>query len=298
MKRFVLLLSFSVLFFGCNTDSENDLISWIVFNKTDNEVELSLDNTEIFSKNKNNALEANSQNFVPVSMSVSDDPTVKFLNASSFNHLKAVKDYYYLGGSVIRSLTIKPQEKVNFYVSYLGGTEVFATCKILHKVTENGVEKLVDDFITVDVPQYDKDGNPVLDDEGNQVIKQYPKKFTLTVGNAPDGNSSGFDGDKVYSAQKVYEEEQPYYMFYVVANSAVAKHDTSNVEAAKKTDVDFKGFYEKDYIDTSKAINVLAIEAGSKLGDGQYLYEYYGSVRKVETLNSYTEYFMLTAADK
>ena len=295
MKRFVLLLSLSVLFFGCNTDSDNDLISWIVFNKTDSNVELSLDNTEIFSGKK--ALEANSQNFVPVSMSVSDDPTVKFLNASSFNHLKAVKDYYYLGGSVIRSLTIKPQEKVNFYVSYLGGTEVFATCKILHKVTENNVEKLVDDFITVDVPQYDKDGNPVLDDEGNQVIKQYPKKFTLTVGNAPDGNFSGYDGDKVYTAQKAYEEEQPYYMFYVVANSAVAKQDTSNVEAAKRTD-DFKGFYNKDYIDTSKAINVLAIEAGSERKSGQYLTEYYGSVRKVETLNSYTEYFMLTAADK
>ncbi len=295
MKRFALLLSLSVLFFGCNTDSDNDLISWIVFNKTDNKVELSLDNTEIFSGNK--ALEANSQDFVPVNMSVSDDPTVKFLNASSFNHLKAVKDYYYLGGSVIRSLTIKPQEKVNFYVSYFGGTEVFATCKILHKVTENNVEKLVDDFITVDVPQYDKDGNPVLDDEGNQVLKQYPKKFTLTVGNAPDGNFSGYDGDKVYTAQKVYEEEQPYYMFYVVANSAVAKQDTSNVEAAKRDD-NFKGFYEKDYIDTSKAINALAIQAGSERKSGQYLTEYYGAIRKVETLNSYTEYIVLTAADK
>lgn len=271
MKRFAFLLSLSVLFFGCNTDSDNDLISWIVFNKTDNEVELSLDNTEMFSRNKKNALEANSQNFVPVSMSVSDDPTVKFLNASSFNHLKAVKDYYYLGGSVIRSLTIKPQEKVSFYVSYLGGTEVFATCKILHKVTEKNVEKLVDDFITVDVPQ--ADGS----------VKKYPKKFTLTVGNAPDGNSSGFDGDKVYTAQKVYEEEQPYYMFYTVENSGLATSDD---------------FYNKDYIDTSKAINVLAIEAGSERKSGQYLTEYYGSVRKVETLNSYTEYFMLTAADK
>lgn len=269
MKRFAFLLSLSVLFFGCNTDSDNDLISWIVFNKTDNEVELSLDNTEIFSGNK--ALEANSQNFVPVSMSVSDDPTVKFLNASSFNHLKAVKDYYYLGGSVIHSLTIKPQEKVNFYVSYFGGTEVFATCKILHKVTENNVEKLVDDFITVDVPQ--ADGS----------VKRYPKKFTLTVRTTADDNTTGYDGDIVYTAQKVYEEEQPYYMFYTVENSGLADND---------------GFYGKDYIDTSKAINALAIQAGSERKSGQYLTEYYGAIRRVETLNSYTEYIVLTAADK
>ena len=266
MKRFALLLSLSVLFFGCNTDSDNDLISWIVFNKTDSEVNFNLDNAKV-------NCEANTNNYLfkVQTISVSDDPTVKFTQDSTFRHLKAVKDYYYLGGSVIRSLTIKPQEKVSFYVSYLGGTEVFATCKILHKVTENGVEKLVDDFITVDVPQTDG------------TVKAYPKKFTLTVGNAPDGNSSGFDGDKVYTAQKVYEEEQPYYMFYTVENSGLATSDD---------------FYNKDYIDTSKAKNVLAIEAGSKLGDSQYLYEYYGSIRQVETLNSYTEYFMITSGDE
>ena len=86
-------------------------------------------------------------------------------------------------------------------------------------------------------------------------------------------------------------------MFYVVANSDVAKQDTSNVEAAKRTN-DFKGFYDKDYIDTSKAINALAIQAGSERKSGQYLTEYYGSIRKVETLNSYTEYFMITSGDE
>lgn len=267
MKRFALLLSLSVLFFGCNTGSDdNDLISWIVFNKTENDVSFVMDNVD-------GSCGANDKNYLFKAqyISVSDNPTVKFTKDSTFRHLKAVKDYYYLGSSVIRSLTIKPQEKVSFYVSYLGGTEVFATCKILHKITENNVEKLVDDFITVDVPQ--ADGS----------VKKYPKKFTLTVGNAPDGNSSGFDGDKVYTAQKVYEEEQPYYIFYTVENSGLATSDD---------------FYNKDYIDTSKAINALAIQAGSERKSGQYLTEYYGSVRRVETLNSYTEYFMLTAADK
>ncbi|MCR5495389.1 MAG: hypothetical protein K6F15_07095 [Treponema sp.] len=209
-------------------DKDYEENNWIIFNTCSQNVQLVIDSKPVLSP-------ANSTNIhTAYQGEFSDIPVISFVDASL--HLKGEEGWFYNNGEAIHSLTIKKQSTVPFYIAYLGGTDVYVTCNI--------------------------NGDYIRTSSGKE------KKFELVVGTASNENGEGYDGDKVYTSQSVYEEELPYYIFYIFNSSA--------------TEADKASFASKDYID---------------LNEMTYLKQLYGSIRYLETAGTYTEYFLLAGSD-
>ncbi|MBQ1949624.1 MAG: hypothetical protein II367_05665 [Treponema sp.] len=218
MKKFVLLMLLSLFVMGCGKDygenvlfyykTENpDDANWIVFNTCDFDVDLVIDDVTISSK----ANTTNSYNACYGKFSAS--PSISFPNNSTL-HLKGEEGYFYSNGNSYHSLTIKKQSLVPFYVSYLGGKDVYVTCR------------MNDDYV--------------------RTAAGKERKFKLEVGTSSAESGTGYDGDVVYTAQNVYESQIPYYIFYIF-NSDATEKDRADFKAKDYIDIDEMPYLTRVY---------------------------------------------------